>query len=187
MAREAGDEIHHPAFPEVFYYCLYHIGHIGGYEWFFEDEDGTVLVYRSKNLRSIPRVEFLGCDVSPVQIETIVKYLDKVKLGKGADRTIVVPSGFYVFEFTAQERCWPGGHERKVTNDTVEPFQAKNLKDAIRIMKLWPNHWCYKDIPNVMAHTGNGCLKLKTTLPKSAYREKWYADLSDYNYELAAE
>ncbi len=188
VAREAGDEIPHPAFPEVFHYCLYHIGRIGGYEWFFDDSPGTVMVYRSKAVRLVnPRVECLGCQVSRGQIEAIVNYLDRTKMVKGADRTVGVPKDFYVFEFTAQEKSWPGGSERGEIADTVPPFQAQNLKDAIRIIKMWPNHWCYKDISNVKVHTHDGCLKLKSTLPKSAYREKWQADLSDYNYELTAE
>ena len=75
VARETGGEIHHPAFPEVFYYCLYHIGRIGDYEWFFEDCDGTVMVYRSQNLTPIPKVEMLGCEVPRSRIKAIVNYL----------------------------------------------------------------------------------------------------------------
>lgn len=184
VTKEPTGQIHHPAFAETFYYCHYHIGRIGEYEWFFDDSPGTVLIYRSSGLRSIPSVEMLGCEVSPKQIRAIVEYLDKVKFARGADKTVEVPVGFYVFEFTAQERCWPGGSERGEITEVVTPFQAKNLKDAIRIMKMWPNHWCYKDISNVKAHTHEGCLKLNNTLSKNGYRQKWEADLSDYNYEL---
>lgn len=187
VTRSPKDELHHPSFSDIYYYCHYHIGRIGGYEWFFEDSPGTVLIYRSKSLRSVPVVELLGCEVSCGQIESIINYLDKARLIKGTDKTVVVPEDFYVFEFTAQERCWTGGRERGEITDVVEPFKAKNFKDAVRILKLWPNHWCYKDISNVKVHTHDGCLNLKNTLPKSAYREKWYADLSDYNYEVTAE
>lgn len=175
VAREVGDEIHHPSFPDVFYYCLYHIGRIGEHEWFFEDEEGTVMMYRAKSLRPIPRVEVLGCEVSRIEIEAIVNYLDKVKLVRGANRTVVVPKGFYVFEFKALDRS----NQPRII--TTTPFEAKNLDKAIKIFRQCPWYY-YRDcayFSNFRVCTTKGWTNLKHTL-LNEYANPWVGRLDNY-------
>ncbi len=174
VTQSAKNELHHPNFPEIYYYCHYHIGRIGGYEWFFDDCDETVMVYRSRALKPIPLVEELGCEVFRSQIEEIVNYLDKTKLVKKAGIKVVVPKNFYVFEFKAKHRT---GQPKVIT---ITPFKSKNLDKAIEIFRQCPWYYyrdcaCFSDF---RVCTNEGWRNLKHTLQK--YANPWDGDLSRY-------
>ncbi len=137
------------------------------------------MVYRSKDLKSVPRVETLGCEVSRSRIEAIVNYLDKAKLVKGASNTVIVPKGFYVFEFKAKDRS------NQLKTITVTPFEAKNLSKAIEIFRACPWYY-YRDcayFSDFRVCTNEGWRNLKSTLKKWA--NPWDGRLD--SYDLTAE
>lgn len=170
-----------PPFGSEYYrYVMPKIGIINGIRLFFEivnEQMPSVNLYWEKSgLRTNPPT-IVYSEKTQELAKAILRYLDQRKLEK-IDRPIEVPDGFFVFEFTAQEHSWPGGSERKKTVVTVTPFPAKNIKEAIRIFRLWPQGNWYKDLSHFRVCTSQGWSGLTST--RRPYTEQWYASLLDY-------
>ncbi|MDP3697382.1 MAG: hypothetical protein Q8R55_05180 [Candidatus Taylorbacteria bacterium] len=160
-----------------YYDVMREVGVINNRHLFVENDEYLRLYEEKGNKKTTPPT------VVPVEkpsdlVRNILGFLEKMGLSRIVKDNIGVPSGFYVFEFTAKERCWPGGSERKHTKVTVTPFVAKNLKDAISIFLKWPQGSWYKDLSNFRVCTSTGWTKLASVRDK--YVEQWYAQLSDY-------
>ncbi len=150
------------------------IGVINGKRLFFEvinPDMPSVNLHQEKNKsRTIPPT-IVYCYQSKKLVRAVLKSLDQRKLEK-VEKPINVPEGFYVFEFTAQEDC--GSYERKKTIVTATPFPAKNIRDAIRILKLWPDGSYYRGLSNFRLCVSKGWVTLNSK------RQQGNASLSDY-------
>lgn len=165
---------------EYYRYVLPEIGVINGKRLFFEminKEMPSINLHQEKKGKITIPPTIIYCEQTEVLTEKIIKLLENLPLNQ-RDELIKVPSGFYVFEFMAQERCWAGGSERKPAIVTVEPFQAKDLKKAIQIFMQWPQGSWYKDLSRFRVCTDTGWIELKSSLKKYVFQQ--YATLRDY-------
>lgn len=169
-----------PPFGSEYYrYVMHEIGMVNGKRLFFEminEEMPSVNLMEEKRGTKTSPPTVIYCEQTEALARGVINLLDRLVLER-RDRSINVPEGFYVFEFTTQESC--GHYTRKPRVVTVEPFRAKNLKQAIEFFMRWPNGSSYKDLSKFRVCTKTGWTELKSSL-KYPSSPKWSAGLDDY-------